>query len=169
MKETASNDLLRAIREARKGKPFFSPPIAARLLKKWRNGGRPSMAAPAALTSRQTEVVQLIAEGYSSKQIAGVLSVSVKTVEKHRQTVMNKLDIHEIATLTRYAVSTGVVESNPYAQQASHSFKLSPGYKQSIGPPGVEVSHFIWPERPSANSAMDPARPSQIRRVKSQL
>jgi DNA-binding NarL/FixJ family response regulator len=120
MKETASNDLLRAIREARKGKPFFSPPIAARLLKKWRNGGRPFMAAPA-LTSRQTEVVQLIAEGYSSKQMAGLLSVSIKTVEKHRQTVMNKLDIHEIATLTRYAVSTGVVESNPYAQHASHA------------------------------------------------
>jgi len=167
MKETAAKDLLRAVREAGKGKAFFSPPIVARLLQKLRNGTPQSMGRPA-LTSRQTEVVQLIAEGHSSKEMARLLAVSIKTIEKHRQTVMNKLDIHEIATLTRYAVSTGIVESNPYAQPASHSLKLSPGYKQ-IGPPAVEVSHFIWPERPVANSAMVPARLPQIRRAKSQL
>ncbi len=64
------------------------------------------------LTKRQTEVVQLIADGYSSREIARQLSVSIKTVEKHRQALMDKLDIHEIATLTRYAVSTGLVESH---------------------------------------------------------
>ena len=66
---------------------------------------------PAVLTSRQTEVLQLIAEGYATKQIAGLLSLSIKTVEKHRQDLMNTLNIHNIATLTRYAVSSGVVES----------------------------------------------------------
>jgi DNA-binding NarL/FixJ family response regulator len=113
MKETASKDLLRAIRGVCKGQVFFSPPIARRLLKQWRERplGSDSTAAPE-LTSRQTEVLQLIAEGYSTKQIAGLLFLSVKTVEKHRQTLMSKLDIHEIATLTRYAVSSGVVESN---------------------------------------------------------
>ena len=113
MKETASQDLLRAIRGACKGDVFFSPPIATRLLKQWRERplGSSSATAPA-LTSRQTEVLQLIAEGYSTKQIAGRLFLSVKTVEKHRQGLMSRLDIHEIATLTRYAVSSGVVESN---------------------------------------------------------
>lgn len=114
MKETASRNLLRAIREVAKGNAFFSPPIARRLLRRWRNRNPLSKStAPPALTSRQTEVVQLIAEGYSSKQIAGRLSVSIKTVEKHRQALMDKLDIHEIASLTRYAVSLGVVDSIP--------------------------------------------------------
>jgi DNA-binding NarL/FixJ family response regulator len=113
MKETASKDLLRAVRETAKGNAYFSPAIARRLLKRWRERDpefRSTMAP--ALTSRQTEVVQLIAEGYSTKQIAGLLAVSFKTIEKHRQTVMDKLDIHEIATLTRYAVSIGIVDSN---------------------------------------------------------
>jgi len=64
------------------------------------------------LTSRQTEVLQLIAEGYATKQIADLLALSIKTVEKHRQDLMNTLNIHNIASLTRYAVSSGVVESN---------------------------------------------------------
>jgi DNA-binding NarL/FixJ family response regulator len=122
LKETASKDLFRAIREACKGNAFFSPPIARRLLKKWGNRDCECKTTDApALTSRQTEVVQLIAEGYSSKQIAGLLALSTKTVEKHRQAIMDKLDIHEIATLTRYAVSSGVVESKPYAELAGRA------------------------------------------------
>ena len=74
-----------------------------------------------ALTKRHTEVLQMIANGYSSRRIAHVLSVSIKTVEKHRQAVMDRLDIHEIATLTRYAVSSGLVESKPYAQLKGHA------------------------------------------------
>jgi len=54
----------------------------------------------------------LIAEGYGTKQIAGVLSIREKTVQKHRQTVMDKLNLHKIAALTRYAVASGLVESN---------------------------------------------------------
>jgi len=113
MKETASKELLKAIREACKGNTFFSPPIARRLSKKWqyRNGQSKSRRA-SPLTGRQTQILQLIAEGYSTKQIAGVLSVSTKTVEKHRQAVMDKLGIHNIASLTRYAISTGVVDLN---------------------------------------------------------
>src|ERR1041385_1459150 len=109
----ASKNLLRAIREACRGNACLGPPITERLLEKHRNGDSKSeTTASPALTRRQTEVVQLIADGYSSRQIAGVLSVSRKTVEKHRQAVMNKLDIHEVASLTRYAVSNGIVESN---------------------------------------------------------
>jgi DNA-binding NarL/FixJ family response regulator len=96
-----------------KGNAFFSPPIARRMLRQWHNRDPLSKSTtPPALTSRQMEVVQLIAEGYSSKQIAGLLFLSIKTVEKHRQAIMDKLDIHQIASLTRYAVSIGIVDSN---------------------------------------------------------
>ena len=123
MKETAAKDLLRAIREVCNGNAFFSPPIAKRLLNRWTNGDLQSRSvAPPALTPRQREIVQLIAEGYSSKQMAQHLTVSVKTIEKHRQAAMTKLDIHEVATLTRYALSSGVVESNPYAQLAGNAW-----------------------------------------------
>ena len=64
------------------------------------------------LTQREAEVLQLIAEGYANKQIAGELGLSVKTVEKHRQQVMQKLDIHNIAGLVRHAVAKGIIESN---------------------------------------------------------
>ena len=62
------------------------------------------------LTSREAEVLQLIAEGFSNKQIAAELSISIKTVEKHRQQVMNKLNIHDMAGLTRYAITKGMIE-----------------------------------------------------------
>ena len=115
MKETVGNDLLRAIREIANGNAFFSPPIARRLLQQWQGkapNGSPVNTKSAKLTGRQMEILQMIAEGYATKQIADVLSLSIKTVEKHRQDLMNTLNIHNIATLTRYAVSSGVVESN---------------------------------------------------------
>jgi len=74
-------------------------------VKKWSGG----------LTSRETEVLQLIAEGKPNKQIAGELSISIKTVEKHRQHVMDKLDIHDIAGLTRYAIAKGIIETRASA------------------------------------------------------
>jgi len=115
MKETVGNDLLRAIREIASGNAFFSPPIARRLLKQWQgknsNGALVSTKA-AKLTGRQMEILQMIAEGYATKQMAGLLSLSIKTVEKHRQDLMNTLNMHNIAALTRFAVSSGVVESN---------------------------------------------------------
>jgi DNA-binding NarL/FixJ family response regulator len=72
--------------------------------------GRVTAAPP--LTKRQMDVLLLIAEGYSNREMAEQLSVSIKTVEKHRQSLMDKLNIHQVAKLTRYAVSSGVVESN---------------------------------------------------------
>jgi DNA-binding NarL/FixJ family response regulator len=108
-------DLRAAIREIAGGNAFFSPPVAKRLLKQWQEtlpNGSPVRAKATTLTSRQTEVLQLVAEGYPNKQIGDLLSLSIKTVEKHRQDLMNTLNIHNIASLTRYAVSSGVVESN---------------------------------------------------------
>ena len=63
------------------------------------------------LTSRETEVLQLVAEGQANKQVAGTLGISIKTVEKHRQHLMDKLNIHDTAGLTRHAIATGVIES----------------------------------------------------------
>ena len=64
------------------------------------------------LTSREAEVLQLIAEGYANKQIAAELAISIKTVEKHRQRMMAKLDLHDTAGVTRFAISAGVVEAS---------------------------------------------------------
>jgi DNA-binding NarL/FixJ family response regulator len=114
VKETAADDLLLAVREAAHGNAFFSPSIGRRLLTQWRGSltkARPARTDPASLTRRQTEVFQLIAEGYMTKQIAGVLSLTIKTVEKHRESLMRKLDMHNIAALTRHAIFTGTIES----------------------------------------------------------
>lgn len=111
-KQTAADDLLLAIREVQKGNAFFSPAIAKRLRDRCRQAfvdGQP-LRRSVELTSREAEVLQLIAEGLANKQIAGELGISIKTVEKHRQQVMNKLNIHDVAGLTRYAISKGMVE-----------------------------------------------------------
>jgi len=114
LKHTAANELLLAIREVQSGRPFFSPTIAKRLREQGqeRREDRPvtEKSAPE-LTMRESEVLQLIAEGFSNKQIASELEISIKTVEKHRQQVMNKLNIHEVAGLTRYAISKAMVET----------------------------------------------------------
>jgi DNA-binding NarL/FixJ family response regulator len=112
IKQTASNDLVKAIREVKKGNAFFSPTIAKRLRDHCREAfanGQP-VKKSIELTSREAEVLQLIAEGFSNKQIAAELCISIKTVEKHRQQVMNKLNIHDVAGLTRYAISKGLIE-----------------------------------------------------------
>ncbi len=115
LKQTAAADLIKAVREARKGNAFFSPAISKRLLEHYREAflkGIPARRRSDLLTSREAEVLQLIAEGKANKQIASELAISIKTVEKHRQQVMNKLNIHDIAGLTRYAISKGIIEGN---------------------------------------------------------
>jgi len=114
IKQTAANDLLKAIREVHRGNAFFSPAIAKRLRDQCREAFTSGQSArkTVVLTSREAEVLQLIAEGFSNKQIAAELAISIKTVEKHRQQVMNKLNIHDVAGLTRYAISKGIVERN---------------------------------------------------------
>jgi DNA-binding NarL/FixJ family response regulator len=116
LKQTAATELIKAIREARKGNAFFSPSISKRLLDHYREAflkGVPVRKRTQLLTSREAEVLQLIAEGKPNKQIASDLCISIKTVEKHRQQLMNKLNIHEVAGLTRYAIARGVIETNP--------------------------------------------------------
>jgi DNA-binding NarL/FixJ family response regulator len=115
VKQTAANELLKAIREAHRGNAYFSPAIAKRLRDHCRNalaGGQPLRRRTDYLTAREAEVLQLIAEGRANKQIAAELCISIKTVEKHRQQVMNKLGIHDVAGLTRHAIAKGIIETN---------------------------------------------------------
>jgi two-component system, NarL family, nitrate/nitrite response regulator NarL len=117
IKQTSAHVLSKAIREVHKGKRFFSPAISRRLDDR-RQNALPGAAAPGgsksvALTSREVEVLQLIAEGKANKQTAAELGISIKTVEKHRQRLMSKLNIHDTAGLTRYAIAAGIIESGP--------------------------------------------------------
>jgi len=100
VKHTGSQDLLRAVREVAQGNAFISPSICQRLMTSWRAtlNGDEAHANGIELTSRQSQVLQLVAEGYMTKQIAPMLSLSLKTVEKHRQSLMQKLDLHKSPT-----------------------------------------------------------------------
>lgn len=114
-KQGSSALLLRAIREVAAGRVFFSPGITRLLLRNQRRAreqGQPAGGQRDSLTSREEEVLQLVAEGAANKQIAARLGISIKTVEKHRQQLMNKLDIHETAGLTRYAIASGTIEAD---------------------------------------------------------
>lgn len=113
MKEACGDDLLQAVRSAHDSAASFSPPVLKHLLSEWeksRTDDQHDTTGTATLSGRQAQVLQLIAEGYGNKEIAGLLSLSKKTVEKHRQSLMEKLNLHKTATLTRYAVCNGVVE-----------------------------------------------------------
>lgn len=115
VKQNAGRVLIRAIREVANGRPFFSASILARLgpsARHARHEVRSGGPVERPLTRREAEVLQLVAEGASNKQIAAGLGISIKTVEKHRQQLMDKLNIHETAGLTRHAIATGAIESS---------------------------------------------------------
>lgn len=115
IKQTSAHFLSEAIREVHKGNTFFSPSVAKRIThrnKKSLNRKGESRTKIVRLTSRETEVLQLIAEGEANKQIAATLGISIKTVEKHRNHLMHTLDIHDTAGLTRYAIEIGIIESS---------------------------------------------------------
>lgn len=116
LKQTSSHDVCRAIREIHAGKTCFTAAVAKRLnhhrLKSRSRGELHSKKDADILSSREMEVLQLIAEGKANKESAEVLHISVKTVEKHRQSLMDKLNIHDTAGLTRHAIATGIIESS---------------------------------------------------------
>lgn len=111
LKDDTSNDLLTSIRNVRNGKIHLSPGICDKVI----NGflDRPAEARPMPswdqLTIREREVLKLIAEGNKNRGIAERLSVSVKTVEKHRANLMKKLDLHGVSALTTYAIENGLI------------------------------------------------------------
>lgn len=115
IKQSSAHVLSKAVREVQRGNSFFGPSIAKRLRARDERlliHPGSSLRQKAGLTSRQVEVLQLIAEGEANKQVAAHLGISVKTVEKHRQRLMEKLNIHDTAGLTRYAIAVGIIESS---------------------------------------------------------
>ena len=111
LKESIADDLIGAIRQAMVSSTFFSPSLSPEslehFLKQFKSGNLKSPLE--SLTNRQREVLQLIAEGLTNKGIAQKLSISVKTVETHRAHIMNKLNIHDQAGLTRFAIRHGII------------------------------------------------------------
>jgi len=114
LKQTSSHNLATAIREIHKGNTFSArsfPGVSAVAIAAARPAGKAGKRNNR-LSSREAEVLQLIAEGKPNKQVAAELGVSFKTVDKHRQHLMAKLNIHDVAGLTRYAISAGIIQSS---------------------------------------------------------
>jgi DNA-binding NarL/FixJ family response regulator len=110
LKSRAFEELVRAIREVMKGKKYLSPDIARGVVDEYVEISSSLSANPAfvVLTDRERETLQLIAEGKSTKEVADALSVSVKTVETHRRNIMEKLNLHSVAELTKFAIREGI-------------------------------------------------------------
>ncbi len=109
LKSGASEDLLKAIEAVRKDDSYVSPGFQWEVLDSVRNHPGKSTRAVIALTGRQRQILQLIAEGKQNKEIAQILDVSVKTVEFHRSRLMTKLGAHSVAELTRFAIQEGLI------------------------------------------------------------
>ena len=111
LKDSAFNDLIKAIRHVLESDKFYSPSLPPEVLEEYiaqQKSG--NLVTPLdSLTGRQREVLQLIAEGFTNKGIAQKLSISVKTVETHRAHIMHKLNIHDQAGLTRFAIRHGII------------------------------------------------------------
>ena len=113
-KEAPPEEVLRAIESVHEGEPFFSEDIARAALNEFvSSGGKKEPFAH--LTSREREVLVLIAEGQSNKEIATKLGIGVRTIETHRERIMRRLGIHSVAGLTKYAIANGLIslESGP--------------------------------------------------------
>jgi len=107
LKSQVASDLIQAIQQVLRGQVYLSPGISAAVMAAVQNKGQRPVDP---LTARERQVLQLIAEGKSTKDVASLLGVSVKTAESHRSRLMQKLDIHETASLVRYAVKRGLVQ-----------------------------------------------------------
>jgi DNA-binding NarL/FixJ family response regulator len=111
LKEYAVEELVRAIRAVADGQTFLCPAVAGVLVDAWKTQRvKPEMGAFNLLTQREREVLQLLAEGFSTKEIAGRLNVSDKTVGTHREHVMEKTGIRSVAGLTKYAIAEGITQ-----------------------------------------------------------
>jgi len=107
LKTQASSDLMQAVREVSRGAMYLSPGISGAIVDAYL---AKTDFPPDPLTPREREVLQLVAEGKTTKEVASILGVSVKTAESHRTRLMEKLDIHDTAGLVRYAIRRGVVQ-----------------------------------------------------------
>lgn len=118
VKHDPAGDVVEAIYQVVRGHAYFSPCISKQFLAQYReifSDKKRVRNRSDGLTSREVEVLQLVAEGYANKQVASVLGIGFKTVQRHRQSLMDKLNIHETAGLTRYAVAQSVIEPSAWS------------------------------------------------------
>jgi len=113
LKKSAPRDLITAIQLAYKGESFLSPAISTKVINRFIRQNTASESesidSEISLTTREREVVQLIAEGLTNKEIAGNLGISIKTVKNHRSNLMEKLDLHNTAEITQFAIKNGII------------------------------------------------------------
>lgn len=109
LKHSAPAELILAVKAALQGRTFITPALAGEVLDAIKREGAGARDPVAALTARQREILQLIAEGHGTKEVAFRLGVSIKTVESHRAQIMKRLDIRDVPGLVRYAIRSGLV------------------------------------------------------------
>ncbi|WP_119729210.1 response regulator [Thermomonospora amylolytica] len=110
LKSLADRDLVQACRAAMRGEPFLYPGAVTALIRSYLDQARQGGPLDSPLTPREEEILKLVAEGHSSKEIADTLVISVKTVERHRANILAKLGLKDRLELTRYAIRTGLIE-----------------------------------------------------------
>jgi DNA-binding NarL/FixJ family response regulator len=110
VKKTAMSELINAIRAVNQGLSFLSPSVSKKIVDKYIKKTMDKGTEKEPITGRERQILQLIAEGHSNKEIAKILSLSIRTVEAHRLSIMDKLDIHDVAGLTRYAIQKGLIQ-----------------------------------------------------------
>jgi len=108
LKTRASNELVQAIRAVSKGEMYLTQSISRTIVQAFLNKDD---VPDRFLSDRERQVLQLVAEGKTTKELASILGISVKTAESHRSNIMDKLDIHDVAGLVRYAIRTGLIQS----------------------------------------------------------
>jgi len=110
LKSDADENLIAAVENLRQHKPFLTPTVTEFVLDGYIREGADQDASPGAVTVREREIIQLIAEGKSNKKAASALSISVKTVEAHRANIMRKLHLRSVSDLVRYAIRNKIVQ-----------------------------------------------------------
>jgi DNA-binding NarL/FixJ family response regulator len=111
IKDAATAELEVALRAVARGEKYLSPTISSRLIDRYEGLAPAAESGLEMLTPRQREILQLVAEGRTTKEIAAILNISLKTVETHRTQLMERLNIHDVAGLVRYAIRIGLVSS----------------------------------------------------------
>lgn len=109
IKDAATSELEVAIKAVSHGETYLSPAVSKYIIREYKGRIATITSSSEQLTPRQREILQLIAEGHTTKEIATILDVSIKTVEAHRSQLMERLDIHDVAGLVRYAIRIGLV------------------------------------------------------------
>ncbi|TDD55155.1 response regulator [Saccharopolyspora elongata] len=110
LKSVADRDLVEACRAAMRGEPFLYPGAVTALIRNYLDHAADEESSTRVITRREEEILKLVAEGHSSREIADLLVISIKTVERHRANLLQKLGLRDRLELTRYAIRTGLIE-----------------------------------------------------------